>query len=78
MVWYSLCNNSVSFIGDKFFPILVDLIYLHGFLLFLVANCLIGLVFVAFMKETKGKSLDSVETHEKHSSTQKKLEQQKF
>ncbi|XP_031622895.1 facilitated trehalose transporter Tret1-like [Contarinia nasturtii] len=58
VVFYSLCNNAVAFIGDKYFPILLEIIFLHGFLLFLAFNCVIGLFFIAFMKETRGNSLE--------------------
>lgn len=79
MVWYSLSNNSVAFVGDKFFPILVESIYLHGFLMVLVINCCIGLIFVAFMKETKGKSLDSIDsTDENNLSIHKDTNKDKY
>lgn len=58
IVFYSLCNNAVAFVGDKFFPILLELIFLHGVLIFLAFNCIIGMILVAFMKETRGNSLD--------------------
>lgn len=59
MIFYSLMQNGVALLGEKFFPVLVEIIYMHGFLLFLGVNCCLGIVFVAFMKETKGKSLDT-------------------
>lgn len=62
VVLYSLCVSFVAFSADRFFPILLDTIHLHGCLLFFAINCCCGLIFVAFMKETKGKSLDSIET----------------
>ena len=58
-----LVINGVALLGEKFFPILVEIIHLHGFLLFLGINCCLGMVFVAFMKETKGQSLDSTNLH---------------
>lgn len=58
VVFYSLCVNCVGFTGDKLFPILIEIIHLHGFMLVLAVNCSIGLILVAFMKETKGTSLD--------------------
>lgn len=60
MIFYSLCLNGVALLAEKFFPVLVEIIYLHGFLLFLGINCCLGIIFVAFMKETKGQSLDSI------------------
>lgn len=39
---------------------MLDTIHLHGCLLFLAINCCIGLIFIAFMKETRGQSLDSI------------------
>ncbi|XP_055304279.1 uncharacterized protein LOC129569467 [Sitodiplosis mosellana] len=53
VVLYSLCVSSVAFAADKCFPILLQVIHLHGCLLFFVASCCLGLVFVVFMKETK-------------------------
>lgn len=50
--------NGVALLGEKFFPILVEIIYMHGFLLFLGINCCFGIVFVTFMQETKGESID--------------------
>lgn len=61
MTWYSLFNNFMAFVGDKFFPILLEIIHLHGFFILLAINCCAGLIFIASMKETKGKSLDSSE-----------------
>lgn len=63
MIFYSLMLNGVALLGEKFFPVLVEIIHLHGFLLFLGINCCLGMVFVAFMKETKGQSLDSKKLH---------------
>lgn len=62
IIWYSLCNNFVGFISEKYFPILLEIIQLQGFLLVLASNCGIGLIFVAFMNDTKGKSIDSMDT----------------
>lgn len=61
MIFYSLILNGIALLGEKFFPILVEIIYMHGFLLFLGVNCCFGIVFVTFMKETKGKSLDTMD-----------------
>lgn len=60
MIWYSFCGNAISFIIDKSFPILVEIIYLHGVLMVLAFTCCIGLIFVFFMAETKGQPLDTI------------------
>lgn len=45
----------------------------------LVINCCIGLIFVAFMKETKGKSLDSIDsTDENNLSIHKDTNKDKY
>lgn len=69
--------NGVALLGEKFFPILVDIIYMHGFLLFLGINCCFGIVFVAFMEETKGSSIDSLNFNEK-SVNDKNKDQHRF
>lgn len=58
MTFYSMAINIVAIMGEKFFPLSIEVIYLHGFLLFLAINCCVGTIFVTFMKETKGKSLN--------------------
>ena len=65
MIFYSLMLNGVALLGEKFFPILVEIIYMHGFLLFLGINCCFGIVFVAFMTETKGQSIDTLNSYGK-------------
>lgn len=60
MAFYSLTLNGVALLGEKFFPVLIEIIHLHGCLLFLGVNCCLGLIFVAVMKETNGKSIDSI------------------
>ncbi|XP_055296009.1 facilitated trehalose transporter Tret1-like [Sitodiplosis mosellana] len=60
MVFYSTVNNLVAFVVGKSFPILLEIIYLHGFMFLLAINCCLGIIFVLFMKETKGKSLDTL------------------
>lgn len=67
VVIYSLFVSVVAFFADKYFPILLEAIHLHGCLLFFGISCSCGLIFVAFMKETKGKSLDTIEVDEKPS-----------
>lgn len=70
-MFYSLCINAVSFLGDKFFPVSLEVIYMHGFMLFLGINCCLGLIFIAFMDETSGKSIDTVNQSENHSPVNK-------
>lgn len=65
-MFYSLCLNAVAFLGDKFFPISLQVIYMHGFMLFLGINCCVGLIFVAFMDETRGTSIDTVNPPKNH------------
>lgn len=62
VVFYSLCISTIAFLGDKYFPILLEAIHLHGCLLVFAINCCIGLFFVASMKETRGQSLDSIQS----------------
>lgn len=60
MVIYTLWYNIVSFLGDKYFPILLEAINLYGCFLFFAVNCCLGTLFVMFcMKETKGQSLNT-------------------
>lgn len=66
MILFSVVMNTMQFSLEKLFPVLVEMLYFHGVLLLLGANCCVGLVFVAFMKETKGKSLDSINVKEIH------------
>lgn len=67
VVLYSLSVSTVAFSADKYFPILLDVIHLHGCYLFFAISCFTGLIFVAFMKETKGKSLDTIEEDDEKS-----------
>lgn len=65
MVIYTLWYNVVSFLGDKYFPIFLEMIHLHGCFLFFAVNCCVGILFVIFvMKETKGQSLDATDSTE--------------
>lgn len=58
MVLYTLWYNIVAFLGDKYFPILLKMIHLHGCLSIFAVNCFLGILFVIFlMKETKGRSI---------------------
>ncbi|XP_031619137.1 facilitated trehalose transporter Tret1-like [Contarinia nasturtii] len=59
MVLYTLWYNIVNFFADKYFPILLKGIHLHGCLMIFAVNCFLGTLFVVFyMKETKGRSLE--------------------
>lgn len=60
VVFYSVCANTVAFLVDKNFPVLMETIQLHGCMLILTICCCFGLIFVIFMDETRGKSLDSI------------------
>lgn len=62
MIIYSIAFNITAFMGGKLFPILLEVIHLHGIMLLLAVNCCLGIVFVAFMRETKGESLDTMES----------------
>ena len=64
MIFYSFCLNATAFAGDKTFPTLLDIIGMHSVLLIMAINCCIGIVFIAFMKETKGQSIDTMVTSE--------------
>lgn len=62
MIIYTLWYNLVAFLGDKYFPILLEMIHLYGCLTIFAVNCCLGTLFVIFfMKETKGRSLDFTE-----------------
>lgn len=51
-----------AFISSKTFPIFTEIMQLHGSIAIYAVVCAIGTVFLAvFIKETKGKSLDSIE-----------------
>lgn len=60
MTFYSMTINIVALMGEKFFPLAIEAYQLHAVLLFLAINCCIGTIFVTFMKETKGKSLNAL------------------
>lgn len=74
---YSLCVSTVAFAADKYFPILLQVIHLHGCFLFFGISCCLGLIFVAFMRETKGKSLDTVDYEDDKISSEKNNQQSK-
>lgn len=63
MIYYTLWYNFVAFLSDKYFPILMDMIQLHGCMLILAVNSVLGTMFVIFcMRETKGRSLNFTES----------------
>ncbi|XP_055299077.1 facilitated trehalose transporter Tret1-like [Sitodiplosis mosellana] len=62
MIFYSFCLNGIAFGVDKTFPILLEIIGMHSVMLIMAINCCLGIVFIAFMKETKGQSIDTMDT----------------
>lgn len=59
----TLSMNLASFVISKYFPILSEAIELHGCLAIMSGTCVLGIIFVIFaMKETRGTSLDSIES----------------
>lgn len=55
-----------AFATVKLFPILLQIIDLHGCMLFLGVGCILSSAFVYFvLKETSGQSIDDVDTEEK-------------
>lgn len=56
------CAISLSaFTAVKLFPILVELLDLHGCMLIYGIGCFVGAIFVVLvLKETSGKSLDDI------------------
>lgn len=63
----SVVHSFMSFIALKLFPILLEIVALHGCMTILAVGCIVGSLFIAFaMKETAGQSLDDdVDTNEK-------------
>lgn len=62
----SVVHSFTSFIALKLFPILLEIVALHGCMTILAIGCIVGSFFIAFaMKETAGQSLDDVDTKEK-------------
>lgn len=78
MVFYSLCNNAVAFIGDKSFPIALETIHLHGFFLFLAVNSCIGLSLLVFVKETRGSALNEISKSDENYSAKAVDEHKRF
>lgn len=55
-----------AFVISKLFPILLEIVDLHGCMIILGTGCIIGFFFVLIvMKETSGQSLDDVGKSEK-------------
>lgn len=58
--------NVVTFVCVKLFPILLEVLDLHGVLMIFAVSCVVGAIFVLFLvEETSGKSLDDVGVEEK-------------
>lgn len=54
--------NGFGFISGKLFPILSELIHLHGVMLLYAIICAFGTIFIAMViKETKGTNLDEID-----------------
>lgn len=59
----TLSMNIASFVISKYFPILSETIEMYGCLCIMSGTCILGILFVIFvLDETKGKSLDSIES----------------
>lgn len=55
-----------AFVSVKVYPILLELVDLHGCFIIYGVGCIIGSIFVIFvMRETSGQSLDDVGVNEK-------------
>lgn len=66
MVIVSFSFDTTLFVFMKFFPILLEIIDLHGCLIIFGICCLIGSSFMALvLKETSGQSLDDIAFDEK-------------
>lgn len=71
MIFYSLIINLFGFFWSKSFPTFLEIIDLHGFLILLAVNCCLGMIFIAFMNETRGKSIDVIDTTETKTSPER-------
>lgn len=61
MVINNLSLAISAFLMVKSFPIMSEMIGMHGCLSFMSVTCILGIVFVIFvMEETKGRNLDSI------------------
>lgn len=66
MAMICVAINLAAFVVAKLFPILLEIVDLHGCMLILGSGCIVGFFFVLFvMKETSGQSLDNVGEDEK-------------
>lgn len=62
--------NLIAFFWGKSFPLLLELINLHGVLFLLAGNCGLGLLFIAFVvKETKGAAIDTMKSTNKQTNS---------
>lgn len=63
MAAVSFLLSILGFVSVKTFPTLINLIGLHGCLIFYGSGCAVGAVFVLYVqKETSGQSIDNAET----------------
>lgn len=59
-------NNIAGFISVKIFPILLEIVDIHGSLMIFGIASIAGAIFVLFvMEETSGQSLDDIEEENK-------------
>lgn len=64
MAMVSFLLSILGFVSVKTFPTLINLIGLHGCMVFYGCGCTIGAVFVLFVqKETSGQSIDNADTN---------------
>lgn len=62
----SVVISAAAFVTMKLFPILLEIVDLHGCMIILGFGCIIGFLFVLIVtKETAGQSLDDVGVNEK-------------
>lgn len=63
----ALSLSSITFLFVKLFPIMLEIIDLHGCMCVFGVGCIIGAIFALFiLEETKGKSLDDVGLDDKN------------
>lgn len=62
----SVIISIAAFVMVKLFPILLEIVDLHGCMIILGIGCFVGFFFVLiFMEETSGQSLDDIGVDEK-------------
>lgn len=62
----SVVISFAAFVVVKLFPVLLEIVDLHGCMFILGSVCVVGFFFVLFvMKETSGQSLDDIGVDEK-------------